>query len=208
MVKKRAAIAAALVAALAVTAAGVAGGVSRAAPVADVKIGLLCDLSGPTSDIGVGYCRGEVDYMAYFNSKGGFANKAKVDVTAQDFAYNVARALQLYSQQSSGPVAFLGWGTADTSALSARITADKLPYFSASYAEQLTDPKDTPYNFVVGTNYTPRRRSRSSTSPSSRRGTTRSRSSTTTARSGQPRSRARSPTSSRRTSTSAGSRTR
>jgi branched-chain amino acid transport system substrate-binding protein len=140
--------------ALAITTAMFAGGVSNAAPVADVKIGAICDLSGPTSDVGSGYCKGEVDYMAYFNSKGGFANKAKVDMTAQDFAYNVARALQLYSQQSSGAVAFLGWGTADTSALTSRITADKLPFLSASYAEQLTDPKDTPYNFVVATNYT------------------------------------------------------
>jgi branched-chain amino acid transport system substrate-binding protein len=140
--------------ALAVTAAGFAGGVSNAASVADVKIGAICDLSGPTSDVGAGYCKGEVDYVAYFNSKGGFSNKAKVDMTAQDYAYNVARALQLYSQQSSGAVAFFGWGTADTSALTSRITADKLPFMSASLAEQLTDPKDTPYNFVVGTNYT------------------------------------------------------
>jgi branched-chain amino acid transport system substrate-binding protein len=133
---------------------GGTGGYARTTAVAPIKIGALCDLSGPTSDVGTGYCRGEVDYLASFNRKGGFSNKAKVTFTAQDYAYNVARALQLYSQQSEGAVAFLGWGTADTTALSARITADKIPFLSASYAEQLTDPDKTPYNFVVATNYT------------------------------------------------------
>jgi branched-chain amino acid transport system substrate-binding protein len=141
-----------LAALVVVALAGATGGYARTQ--ATLKIGALCDLSGPTSDVGTSYCKGEVDYMRYFNRKGGFANKVKVQFTGQDYAYNVARALQLYSQQAEGAVAFLGWGTADTTALTARVTADKLPFLSASYAEQLTDPKDTPYNFVVATNYT------------------------------------------------------
>ena len=145
-------IAAVLGALVVVALAGAAGGYARST--ATIKIGALCDLSGPTSDIGTSYCKGEQAYMAYFNSKGGFSNKVKVDFQSQDFAYNVARALQLYTTLSDGAVAFLGWGTADTTALTSRITGDKLPFLSASYAEQLTDPKDTPYNFVAGTNYT------------------------------------------------------
>jgi branched-chain amino acid transport system substrate-binding protein len=141
-----------LAALVVVALAGATGGYARTQ--ATLKIGALCDLSGPTSDVGTSYCKGEVDYMRYFNRKGGFANKVKVQFTGQDYAYNVARALQLYSQQAEGAVAFLGWGAADTTALTARVTADKLPFLSASYAEQLTDPKDTPYNFVVATNYT------------------------------------------------------
>lgn len=145
---------AAAIAALALIALAGATGSYAARTAGTIKIAALCDVSGPTSDVGTGYCKGETDYMSYFNRKGGFANKDKVALAAQDYAYNVARALQLYSQLSEGAVAFLGWGTADTTALSARITADKLPYLSASYAEQLTDPKDTPYNFVAATNYT------------------------------------------------------
>ena len=141
-----------LAALVVVALAGATGGYARTQ--ATLKIGALCDLSGPTSDVGAGYCKGEGDYMRYFNRTGGFANKVTVEFTGQDYAYNVARALQLYSQQAEGAVAFLGWGTADTTALTARITADKLPFLSASYAEQLTDPKDTPYNFVAATNYT------------------------------------------------------
>jgi branched-chain amino acid transport system substrate-binding protein len=131
---------------------GAAG--SHARSTATIKIGGLCDLSGPTSDIGASYCKGEQAYMTYFNGRGGFSDKSKVNFASQDYAYNVARGLQLYTSLSDGAVAFLGWGTADTTALAARITQDKLPFLSASYAEQLTDPKDTPYNFVVATNYT------------------------------------------------------
>ncbi len=140
-----------LAAAVVVALAAATGGQARTQ--ATIKIGALCDLSGPTSDIGTSYCKGESHYIAWFNSRGGFVNKDKVAFTGVDYAYNVARALQLYASQAEGAVAFLGWGTADTTALSARVTADKLPFLSASYAEQLTDPKDTPYNFVVATNY-------------------------------------------------------
>ena len=130
-----------------------AGGYARSQ--ATINIGGLCDLSGPTSDVGTPYCKGENAYAAYFNSKGGFSNKSTVNVNFQDYAYNVAKAQQIYAEISSGnAVVVMGWGTADTTALVPRITADKLPFMSASYAEALTDPRDTPYNFVVGTNYT------------------------------------------------------
>jgi len=46
-----------------------------------------------------------------------------------------------------------GWGTGDTEALRGRITADRLPFMSASYADTLVDPAETPYNFVVATTY-------------------------------------------------------
>jgi len=151
-VKKTRLAAAALVALIVVA---LASPTSYARSNATIKLGAICDLSGPTSDVGTGYCRGETGFVEWFNKKGGFSNKATIDMEAQDFGYNVAKASQLYSQISAqNPAAFLGWGTADTSALTARITADKIPFLSASYAEQLTDPKDTPYNFVVGTNYT------------------------------------------------------
>jgi branched-chain amino acid transport system substrate-binding protein len=140
-------------AALAVVAlAGSAGGYARGT--ATITLGALCDLSGPTSDVGIAYCHGETGYVDWINSKGGVKGR-KIDMTAQDYAYNVAKAQQVYSQISgSKAVAVMGWGTADTTALVPQITADKLPFMSASYAEALTDPSDTPYNFVVGTNYT------------------------------------------------------
>src|SRR2546429_2570353 len=54
----------------------------------------------------------------------------------------------------------MGWGTADTEALTGFVAQDKIPYFSASYAAALTDPegasgkaKPAPYNFFYGPSY-------------------------------------------------------
>lgn len=142
--------AAALAALVVVALAGTSGGFARST--ATINIGALCDLSGPTSDIGTSYCEGEKAYVDWKNRRGGVKGR-RIVLDAQDYAYNVAKAQQIYSQISNGSAAIMGWGTADTTALVPRITADKLPFMSASYAEALTDPRDTPYNFVVGTNY-------------------------------------------------------
>ena len=54
-------------------------------------------------------------------------------------------------------IAVIGWGTADTEALMGTIARDKVPFYSGSYAGQLTDPtgkapnsfKAAPYNFFM-----------------------------------------------------------
>jgi branched-chain amino acid transport system substrate-binding protein len=48
----------------------------------------------------------------------------------------------------------LGYGTPDTEALRPYITKDKMPYLSGSYSGHLTDPRQTPYNFPGGIDYT------------------------------------------------------
>jgi branched-chain amino acid transport system substrate-binding protein len=48
----------------------------------------------------------------------------------------------------------LGYGTPDTEALRPFITKDKMPYLSGSYSGHLTDPRQTPYNFPGGIDYT------------------------------------------------------
>ena len=50
-------------------------------------------------------------------------------------------------------MAIQGWGTGDTEALRSKVKDDELPFMSASYAEVLTDPKQSPYNFVVAPTY-------------------------------------------------------
>ena len=54
---------------------------------------------------------------------------------------------------SDGAVVIQGWGTGDSEALRTKVSADKLPFMSASYAEVLTDPKQAAYNFVVAPTY-------------------------------------------------------
>lgn len=156
----------AAVAALALLLAACGGGDDGAAP-ADgdggengagsgepVVIGGIFDLSGPTGDVGTPYSEGARDYVEWRNSEQDGVGGRPLELEWQDYAYDVATAEQLYSQYSSGEaVAIQGWGTADTEALRGLVTDDELPYMSASWAETLIDPAETPYNFVVGATY-------------------------------------------------------
>jgi len=118
-----------------------------------IKIGGIFALTGPTSDVGVPYAEGVKAYVNYVNKQGGIKGR-KLDFISQDYAYNVARGEQLYSQlKSNGVVAIQGWGTADTEALRTRVNADRIPYMSASYAATLVNPQETPYNFFVAPSY-------------------------------------------------------
>jgi branched-chain amino acid transport system substrate-binding protein len=120
---------------------------------ADIKIGAIFDLSGATADVGTPYSQGITDYVEYRNGQGGVGGH-KLALTSQDFGYKVPQAEVLYQQYvSQGSKVFMGWGTADTEALRPRVTTDKIPFMSASYAETLADPKVTPYNFFPGASY-------------------------------------------------------
>src|SRR5213078_1142643 len=74
----------------------------------------------------------------------------------------VPRAIALYKKWSGSEkvAAIMGWGTADTEALTGFLAQDKIPDISASYAAALTDPegasgkaKPAPYNFFYGPSY-------------------------------------------------------
>jgi len=120
-------------------------------------IGHLVDYSGPTSDVGASFGQGEADAMAWVNQKGG--NKVTVDTV--DYGYQVPRAVSQYKKWAGDKVAaIMGWGTADTEALTSFVAQDQIPFISASYAAALTDPtgqshkaKAAPYNFFYGPSY-------------------------------------------------------
>jgi len=73
----------------------------------------------------------------------------------------VPRAVSQYKKWVGEKVAaILGWGTADTEALTGFVAQDQIPYISGSYAAALTDPtgqsnraKPAPYNFFYGPSY-------------------------------------------------------
>jgi branched-chain amino acid transport system substrate-binding protein len=118
-----------------------------------VVIGAIFDLSGATADVGTPYGEGARGYVEWRNAQGGISGR-KIDLKWQDYAYDVAKAEQLYSQfVSEGAVAFLGWGTGDSEALRGRVTTDKIPFMSGSYSENLADATGAPYNFVVAPTY-------------------------------------------------------
>ncbi|MBC7196364.1 MAG: ABC transporter substrate-binding protein [Deferribacterales bacterium] len=118
-----------------------------------VRVGALVDLTGPTGDVGKPYAEGVRDCVRYFNENGGI-NGNEVELLMVDYQYKIPQAIAAYKDfLRKKVVAIHGWGTGDTEALSKFITKDKIPYFSASYSEHITDPKNNPYNFLVGATY-------------------------------------------------------
>ncbi|MDQ7831116.1 MAG: ABC transporter substrate-binding protein [Desulfovibrionaceae bacterium] len=120
-----------------------------------ITIGLLSDLSGPTSAVGVPYSEGIKDGAKYINENGGIAGK-KINLVEVDYAYNAQQALAAYKRFISQDkiVALQGWGTQDTEALTKFVGKDQIPTLSASYSAHLTDPEKAPYNFFVAADYT------------------------------------------------------
>lgn len=134
----------------AATQGGGGGGGATGGP---IKIGVLADLTGATGDVGTPYNEGMLAYIDWINAKGGISGR-KIEADSNDYAYKVPTAEELYKKYvSSGAVAIQGWGTGDSEALRTKVAQDKLPFMSASYAEVLTDPKASPYNFVVAPTY-------------------------------------------------------
>lgn len=139
------------IAALAACALFLAAGASLAA---DIKVGHLADLTGPTSSVGNPYGKAVQDYKNYINSKGGINGK-KIDMPMFDYAYDKNKAINQYKKYlEEKVVAIQGWGSGDTEALTGFVAQDKVPYLSASYSAHLTDINKAPYNFFIAADYT------------------------------------------------------
>lgn len=117
------------------------------------KVGLLSDLTGPTSSVGTPYAEGIKAYISWLNAHGGIDGQP-IELMQVDYAYNVQQALAAYKRfTANGIVALQGWGTGDTEALVKFVARDKIPTFSASYSPHLMDPTKAPYNFTMATDY-------------------------------------------------------
>jgi branched-chain amino acid transport system substrate-binding protein len=119
-----------------------------------IKVGAIFDLSGATAGVGTPYGDGIKAYVAWRNEQGGIEGHP-IELISQDYAYDVAKAEQLYTQYVSQDqvVAFQGWGTGDTEALRVKVGEDQIPFMSASYSIGLANMEEAPYNFLVGTTY-------------------------------------------------------
>ena len=125
----------------------------------DIPIGQLVDFTGPTSSVGKPFGQGHIDAIKWINKNGGINNR-KIKLDTVDYSYKAPRAVATYKRWKSRlkVITVIGWGTADTEALMETIARDKIPFFSGSYAGQLTDPtgkapnsfKAAPYNFFTG----------------------------------------------------------
>jgi branched-chain amino acid transport system substrate-binding protein len=140
-----------LLASLLLTACAGAGGQPGTSE--PIKVGAIHDLTGATADVGTPYADGLKAYVEWRNANGGI-NGRPIELISADYAYQVDRAEQLYTQYAQeGVVAFQGWGTGDTEALRSKIASDKIPFMSASYSANLLDMEQAPYNFLIGTSY-------------------------------------------------------
>jgi branched-chain amino acid transport system substrate-binding protein len=120
----------------------------------EIKVGGLFDLTGITSDVGKPYAQGAQDAVAWTNANGGINGK-KIKLVAVDYGYKIPEAVAAYKRLVGDEkvVMINGWGTGDTLALKQFVNDEKIPYFSASFAGDLTDPAKTPYNFFVAPSY-------------------------------------------------------
>jgi branched-chain amino acid transport system substrate-binding protein len=122
---------------------------------APIKLGNLVDLTGPTSDQGKDIAKGRNDAVQWLNEKGG-VNGRKIELVSVEYGFQPPRAVAAYKKfvEDDKVLLVLGYGTPDTEALRPFITKDKMPYLSGSYSGHLTDPRQTPYNFPGGIDYT------------------------------------------------------
>ena len=120
-----------------------------------IKLGNLVDLTGPTSDQGKDIAQGRNDAVQYINERGG-VNGRKLELISVEYGFQPPRAVAAYKKfvEDDKVLLVLGYGTPDTEALRPYITKDKMPYISGSYSGHLTDPRQTPYNFPGGIDYT------------------------------------------------------
>ena len=124
----------------ALTSAAFAVLLAASAAQAQVSIGHLADYSGATADVGVPFGKGAADAMAWANQHGG-VNNARVNVDTVDYGYQVPSAISQYKKWVGEKVAaILGWGTADTEALTGFVAQDQILYISGSYAAAVTAP--------------------------------------------------------------------
>lgn len=120
----------------------------------EIKVGGIFDLTGITSDVGKPYAQGVQDAVAAANAAGG-VNGKRIKLISVDYGYKIPEAVAAYKRLvgDEGVLMIQGWGTGDTLAMKDFVTADKIPYFSASFSGDLTDPSKTPYNFFVAPSY-------------------------------------------------------
>ncbi len=133
------------------------GSPAEAAPEKEItiKVGLLVDETGPTSDVGKGYAKGAEAAFKYFNEKGIYTKdgvRVKIEYIKRDYAYKPDQAEAFYKEfrDKYGVIAIIGWGTADTEKLADTVARDKIVYISASYSAKLTIK---PYNFFPAPDY-------------------------------------------------------
>jgi branched-chain amino acid transport system substrate-binding protein len=118
-----------------------------------IKVGAICDMTGPVSDQGKPYCLGIFDAIEWFEKNYPLPKGYKVELTWVDYSYKIPEAQAAYDRFKAMGVKFLFLtGTGETAALAPKLTEDKIPALSASYAAELAK-KEAQYYFFGQTDY-------------------------------------------------------
>lgn len=120
-----------------------------------VKVGVFCDRSGPTANVGVKVCPGVHDYFELLNSTGGL-DGVKIDAIEIEHKYSVPMAVEGYKKfkDRDQVVLILSYGTPITEALTPFATKDKIPLITPGFG--LSDSEDGvkyPYTYVGVASY-------------------------------------------------------
>jgi len=129
------------------------GGVSPAAG-QEIVIGLQCDRTGATQNVGVNWCPGYHDYVALVNSKGGVEGR-KIKVIEIDHEYKVPPAMEGYERFKKEGAVLIGlFGTPHTYALMKKLDEDKIPGTSPGFGSAgAANGAKYPYIFPIAATY-------------------------------------------------------
>ena len=120
----------------------------------DIVIGLQCDRTGPTNNIGPFLCPGAHDYVRLVNLKGGVEGH-KIRVIETDTEYKVPPAVEAYERHKKEGAVVIGvYGTPQTYALAQKLNEDKIPGTSPGFGIGASkDGSKYPFVFPVAASY-------------------------------------------------------
>jgi branched-chain amino acid transport system substrate-binding protein len=120
-----------------------------------IKLGVICDRSGPLQIIGVNLCPGFADYIDLVNTTQGGVDGHPIEVIDIDHAYEVPKGVAAYDQmREQGAVAVFCFGTAVALALNDAVNRDEVPCLTPGFGiAQAGDPSAYPYQFPIAASY-------------------------------------------------------
>jgi branched-chain amino acid transport system substrate-binding protein len=127
-----------------------------AAQAKEYVLGLQCDRSGATQNVGPFLCDGYQDYIKLFNKKKMMgADTLRVDEI--DNGYTVPRAMEAYERHKAEGAVLIGlYGTPQTVALAPKLAEDKIPGTSPGFGSSASRNGEKPefsYLFPMAASY-------------------------------------------------------
>ncbi|MPY92144.1 MAG: ABC transporter substrate-binding protein [Acidimicrobiia bacterium] len=136
------------------TAAGQGAATTVAATGTPIKVGIMCDQTGPTSLVGLALCPGATDYIDLVNSQGG-VDGHPLEPIFVEMAYEVPRGVAAYHEMvSQGAVAIVCFGTPIALALVEASAQSQVPCLTPGFGvASATDGEEYPYQFPLAASY-------------------------------------------------------